>query len=182
MESRDTPRLIGDLLRLATVVAVDRAAATCRVKMGDIETGDLPWLERRAGDTRTWSPPSIGEQLLLLCPEGDIESGLVLPGLFCNAFPAPSAAGIDLILFKDDAEISYDAAAHKLVAKLPAGGTAEITAPGGLTITGDVTITGAVTVSKTLTAADDVIGGGKSLKGHKHLGVTAGGAQTGLPA
>jgi hypothetical protein len=39
-----------------------------------------------------------------------------------------------------------------------------IEAPGGLTIRGDVTIEG------TLTARDDVIGGGKSLKGIRMAG------------
>ena len=54
-------------------------------------------------------------------------------------------------------------------------GTATIDAPGGMTINGDVTVNG------TVTATTDVIGGGKSLKGHKHSGVQAGGAQTGAP-
>jgi phage baseplate assembly protein gpV len=53
---------------------------------------------------------------------------------------------------------------HALTAILPAGATAAIDAPGGLTIRGDVTIEGK------LTASDDVIGGGKSLKGHSHPG------------
>jgi phage baseplate assembly protein V len=43
------------------------------------------------------------------------------------------------------------------------------------------TINGNVQVNGTLTASVDVIGGGKSLKTHKHGGVTVGGGQTGVP-
>lgn len=51
----------------------------------------------------------------------------------------------------------------------------EITAP-NTQINGDLNCTG------TITATTNVIGGGKSLKTHKHTGVTAGGSQTGEPA
>jgi hypothetical protein len=43
------------------------------------------------------------------------------------------------------------------------------------------TINGDVQVNGTLTASTDVIGGGKSLKTHKHGGVTTGAGQTGVP-
>ena len=101
--------------------------------------------------------------------------------------PAPSSADIDLIRFNDGAILSYDADAHLLVAQLPAGGKVQLDAPGGVFITGPVSITGAVTITGNVdidgkaTASDDVIGGGKSLKGHKHTGVQAGGAITGTP-
>jgi phage baseplate assembly protein V len=49
-------------------------------------------------------------------------------------------------------------------------------------MSGDLVVSGDASVGGTATAAVDVIGGGKSLKGHKHGGVTAGGAQTGVPA
>jgi phage baseplate assembly protein V len=77
--------------------------------------------------------------------------------------------------FPDGASISYNHASHALAVTLPAGGTATIDAPGGMTVNGDVTVNG------TVTATTDVVGGGKSLKGHKHGGVQAGGAQTGTP-
>ncbi|WP_010336770.1 MULTISPECIES: hypothetical protein [Sphingobium] len=38
-----------------------------------------------------------------------------------------------------------------------------------------------MSITGTATAADDVIGGGKSLKGHKHGNVQAGTSQTGAP-
>ncbi|HEY0626693.1 MAG TPA: phage baseplate assembly protein V [Allosphingosinicella sp.] len=177
----DFQRMIGDLCRLGTVESVNLEEGTCRVEIGDIVTGDVPWLERRAGKTRTWSPPSVGEQVLFLCPESDAEAGLVLCGLPSNSFTAPSVEEVELIEFEDGTTLSYDAAAHKLVVDMAAGGAAEINAPGGVKIVGNVEITGDLTASGTITGTTDVVGAGKSLKSHKHLGVTAGSAVSGAP-
>jgi len=175
-DDADTQRLIGDVVRSGTIESVDLAGATCRVRVGDLVTGDVPWLAMRSGKSASWSPPSIGEQGLLICAEGDTEAGIFLPGLFSNAAPAPStSASLHLFRFEDGAELSYDHEAHALRVILPAGATAAIEAPGGVTIRGDVQIEGK------LTASDDVIGGGKSLKSHRHLGVTAGGGISGAP-
>ncbi len=63
--------MVGDLGCFGTVVSVDHAAGTCRVQIGDILSGDLPWLEYAAGETRTWCPPSVGEQVFVFSPEPD---------------------------------------------------------------------------------------------------------------
>lgn len=185
----DPEQMTGDILRLGTIATVDVADRTCTVECGDITTGPLPWLTFRAGNVVVWSPPSVGEQCLLLSPEGDTEAGLVLPALYSDAHPAPSDKESEtLIQFADGCVIAYDQLSHGLRAVLPSGGTAEIVADGGITITGDVTITGNVTItgdasaSGTVTGSTDVVGGGISLKNHKHGGVAAGGAQTGAPA
>jgi phage baseplate assembly protein V len=80
----------------------------------------------------------VGEQCLVLSPEGIWATGL-LPGLYCDAFPAPSDQP-DLVCFAfaDGAWIGYDPVRHALAVTLPAGGTAALDAPGGLTIHGDV--------------------------------------------
>jgi phage baseplate assembly protein gpV len=161
-DADDIPGLIGDLLRLGTIASVDLAAATATVNSGDVVTPALPWTEM-AGAFRSWSPPSVGEQVLLLCPEGDVAGALILRGLYSTAFPAPGTDANPQIHGPDGLVITFT----------PNGLT--IVAPGGVAITGDVTVTG------TLTASTDVIGGGKSLKSHKHSGVQAGGAQTGAP-
>ncbi len=168
------------LIRVGTVKSVDLTAATCIVEVGDIETPPLQWIETRMGATRIWSPPSEGEQVLLICADGELGGGLVLRGIPCDAFPAAGSALEEIILFSDGARIAYDPEAHKLTASLPGGSTVDITAD-QVNIIGDVSITGDATVTGKVTANDDVIGGGKSLKNHKHGGVQAGGAQTGTP-
>ena len=144
--------------------------------MGELTSGELPWMAQRAGGTRYSSPPVVGEQCVVLAPEGDLENGLVILGLYSDTNPPPSNDP-DVIQWDmpDGASISYNHAAHALAVVLPEGATATIDAPGGVTINGDVTINGSVT------ASDDVTGGGISLMNHKHGGVQAGASQTGAP-
>ncbi|EIZ77776.1 putative baseplate assembly protein V (gpv) [Novosphingobium sp. Rr 2-17] len=180
--SSDPEQLTGEVIQLGTVASVDHGAATCTVEIGDLVTGDLPWLAARAGNVRIWSSPSIGEQCAVLCPEGDLANGLVLLGVWSDANPAPSDdPNVVLIEFPDGAVLSYNHATHALSAVLPAGGTGTIDAPGGLTINGPVTINDDVFLKGTLTASEDVIAASISLKGHKHSNVQAGAAQSGSP-
>jgi phage baseplate assembly protein V len=172
----DPERLTGEVLRYGTIASVDLANATCTVESGDIVTGDLPWVAQRAGAVRVWSPPTVGEQCLLLAPEGDLACALVIVGLYSDACPAPSTdPNVTLLAFPDGAILSYDHAAHALAAALPAGGTVDITADGGVTINGGLTVNGLVT------ASEDVVAAGISLKDHKHDQVQAGTAQSGKP-
>lgn len=178
----DPEQLTGEVIQLGTVASVDHDAATCTVEIGDLTTGDLPWLAQRAGKVKVWSPPSIGEQCVVFCPEGDLASGIVLLGIWSDANPAPSTLrDVVMIEMPDGAIIAYDHVAHALHVTLPEGGTATLVAPGGATIKGDVTIEGNLSVAGKAEASEDVMGGGISLKNHKHTGVSAGGAQTGTP-
>jgi phage baseplate assembly protein V len=178
----DPEQLTGEVIQLGTVTSVDHGAATCTVEIGDLTTGDLPWLAQRAGKVKVWSPPSIGEQCVVFCPEGDLAGGIVLLGIWSDANPAPSSLrDAVLIEMPDGAVIAYDFVSHKLSVVLPEGGTATLVAPGGATITGDVTINGNLKIAGRAEASEDVVGGGISLKNHKHTGVAAGGAQTGTP-
>lgn len=187
-------RQLGNAIRLGTVAVVDLAAARCRVDTGEVKTDFLPWFVPRAGNTIEWSAPVVGEQGVLLCPGGDTHGAVFLRGVYSDAFPAPSNAETKhLIRFPDDALVEYDHSAHQLKATLPGGGKVEITADGGVTINGPLTVNGDTEinghtqvngdadVSGTATAQTDVVGGGKSLKGHKHLGVISGGAVSGPP-
>lgn len=189
----DIPADLATLIRIGTVTAVDLAAARCRVRYGDPDDDDpgespmIRWLTPRAGQTRVWSPPSVGEQVILLSPDGQIGGAVALCGLVQNAFPPLGSTLAEAIEFADGARLTYDPEASALTAILPAGATAEIEAPGGITlrgpvmIEGDVTIQGAVDVSQTVTAATDVTAAGISLVDHLHGGVQSGSAKTAPP-
>lgn len=180
----DTPeilRLIGDLIRIGTIAEVDLKAARCKVTVGEITTPPLPWLAPRAGSSRVWSPPSIGEQVILLCPEADIALGLVVTGLFSDQNPAPASEDIMLLTFCDGAALTYDPGAHRLSASLPAGGAARIHAPGGIEIEGNVRISGTLSVTGLMDSNEDVKAAGISLKDHRHGSVAAGSAVSGAP-
>lgn len=170
------------MIRLAAIASVDLAAARCTVQFDDgIESGPVRWIEGRMGSTSIWSPPTIGEQVVLLCPAGEIAAGVVLRGLACDAFAPPSNAALDLMRFGDGAVLSYDADAHALVVNLPAGSTVAITADGGVTVNGPVTINGDFQVNGAITATGDVQAGSISLQSHVHTGVQSGSSNTGGP-
>ncbi|WP_302141742.1 phage baseplate assembly protein V [Halomonas alkalicola] len=102
-------RLIHNLIRLGTIAEVDHATARCRVQIGELTTARLPWLELRAGETRTWNPPTLGEQVLVLSPGGDLSAGVVLSGLYRQAHPAPS--GDENLIgtwYPDGTRVEYD--------------------------------------------------------------------------
>ncbi|MBV8973396.1 MAG: phage baseplate assembly protein V [Sphingomonadaceae bacterium] len=177
MRDHDDPgRTLGDLARLGTVASVDLAAARITVKAGDLVTGPIPWSAGHANSRlRLWSPPEVGEQVLLLAPEGEISGAVALPAVFADPAPPPASDAADALVFADGAVLRYSAA-DGLTITLPGAVKLTITAPGGVAIDADVTVTGSVT------AQGDVIGQGTSLHGHKHSLVKAGTDQSGVPA
>jgi phage baseplate assembly protein V len=169
-------RRLSNLIRFGTVQEADYANARVRVKAGDILTGWLPWLTRRAGGDIIWHAPEIGEQVMVLSPSGELNQGVVMTSLYQALMPPPvNTPDKHHTVYSDGAVIEYDRASHHLQAVLPGGATVQLTSPGGIAITGDITLTG------TLTASVDVIANGISLHNHLHGGVQAGGAQTGVP-
>ena len=188
-------RLIHNLIRLGTIAEVDHDAALCRIKLGDNTSSWISWINTRAGTTRTWNPPTVGEQALMFSPGGDPASAIALVGLYQNLHPAPSNnANVFYEIFPDGAEIEYNHQSHELRANIP--GKATVTATGGVTlnantvINGNATINGTVSVSGNATLGGNVaMNGGTVTHGgvnigstHKHGGVVSGPSQTGLPS
>ncbi|WP_333617461.1 phage baseplate assembly protein V [Mixta calida] len=102
-------RLLRNLIRIGTVAAVNLDDGVCRVDTGNNTTDWLHWLTVRAGRSRSWSAPSVGEQVLVLCLGGELDTGFVLPGVFSDDNPAPSASADALHWsFPDGAVIEYE--------------------------------------------------------------------------
>lgn len=182
----DLIRRIESLVRVGTVASVDLQAARCRVQTGQLTTDWLPWYAMRAGAVNRWSPPTVGEQCIVLSPGGDTVAGLVLYGLYSNAQPAADErASIDSVTYADGAVVSYDQAAHKLTATLPAGGSAEIVAPQQIKLTSShivleadhTDITGTLTVQGLLTWLAGMAGSGTAAGGSGNAAVITGTVQ-----
>ncbi|HBR1254775.1 TPA: phage baseplate assembly protein V [Klebsiella pneumoniae] len=110
-------RLLRNLIRIGTVSAVKLDDGLCRVDTGNNTTGWLSWLTARAGNTRSWNAPSVGEQVLILCLGGELDTGFVLPAVFSDEHPAPSASADALHWsFPDGAVIEYEPASGVLTA------------------------------------------------------------------
>lgn len=176
-------RAVGGV-RLGVVAERDLARARVRVRLDDQLLSDwLPWGSWAAGRLKVWSPPTIGEQCLVLAPSGNPESGVAMPAIFtqAGAFPAPSDSPDQTLLqWEDGGYFRYDLSAHKMTLYAPGGvwvegtlnTTGYVTASNGLQVAGDVTATGDIK------AAGDVTAQGLSLTDHIHPGVVRGGSST----
>lgn len=169
------------LLRIARVASVDLANATVTLDLGGVRSAPIPMASSRAGATRIWSPPSVGEQVLLACPGGDIEAAVVLAAIPQSDFPQAGDSLRELIAFDDGAVLAYDPVAQHCDIDLPAGATLEIRADGGVTISGDVSVDGIIQATGSVEAQGDVTGSGISLAGHVHPGVQSGSSTTAGP-
>lgn len=202
-------RRLHNLIRIGRVAQIDHAHARVRVRCDALLTQWLPWQAGRAGTTRVWNPPSVGEHVLLLSPGGNTLAAVALSALFSTGSPALRQSG-DLwaIEMPDGAVIEYDHAASHLQATLPgtavldARGDVTVTTPAaltataaaGATINANVTINGNLTLNgnlsqpsgKTASIAGDVAltgavtSNGKDISAdHRHSGVESGRDDTG---
>lgn len=162
MNTAQLSRMIENLIRLGQIEEIDLSGKCCRVRTGQLLTNWLPWITQRAGTTRTWSPPTIGEQVMVFSPSGEPGAGIVLTGLFSTANPAPSESEDEHITdYPDGARISYNHVTHALSAT--GIQTALVQASAQVTIDcPDVKFTGDITVD------GDAVIGGISFLGHGH--------------
>lgn len=134
----DILRLLRNLIRIGNINVVDLEHGLCRVETGGNLTDWLHWLTCRAGRSRSWWAPSEGEQVLILALGGELDTAFVLPGIFSDNFPAPSASADAMhVVFPDGAVLEYEPAT------------------GALTVTGIKTAT--VEASESITANTKVV-------------------------
>ena len=134
----DLERRLGLVAMYATVAEADYQRRRVRVEAGPIRSTWLPWLTQRAQSDRTWHPPEVGEQVMVLAPHGELNQGCVL-GAIHAAEPEDRTAPADRptverTVYADGTIEEYDReASHRLI---------DMTAPGGtMTIkTGSTTV------------------------------------------
>ncbi|QFT56607.1 phage baseplate assembly protein V [Microbulbifer sp. THAF38] len=82
-------RRLDNIMRLGTVAEIDYNTACARVRLGENLTTWLRWFAPAAGSNDTeWRPPSIGEQVAVLSPSGELRSGVILPAIYSDKAPA----------------------------------------------------------------------------------------------
>lgn len=210
----DLQRRLENTVRTGTVMAVDLsdpAAPRVRVKDGALETDWLPFGTTRAGAVRTWSAPTVGEQVVLLSPSGELKSAVVICGLYCAANPAPSSnpsehithypdgtrmtyndktgamvfEGMKTVLFKAKASITLDAPmvtnTDKLLSKGPVTAQGLLTYKAGMS--GQAGQGGGTNITGAFTQSGGALSSnGVALDGHTHDGVRAGSDKSGAPS
>ncbi len=83
--------------RQGTVAEVDPAAGTVRLKLGAGEQGDflsapIPYAQT-AGAVKFHNPPSVGQQMMAMSPNGDLRQAVAMPLGFSDENASPSGAG-----------------------------------------------------------------------------------------
>lgn len=172
-------------------------AAKVHTQPEDVETTWLPvaslWVGNGWG---LFCPPTAGDQVVVIYAEGSVEAGIIIGGLFSDVnapLSVPSGefwlvhqSGASIKLTNDKKLTLTDGGGS--VAVMNGDGTGSVTFANGYTINANTTINGslavteAITSEQTVTGQVDVVGGGKSLKGHVHTGVQSGSSDTGTPA
>lgn len=169
----DANRRLENIVRFGTVKTINPSKPIPRVivNLGDIETPEIRCLNIRSGDDATWDMPSTNEECVVISPCGDIgPTSFVLYGFYNDDHPAPSDdLNKKIRMFADGCVIAYDVAAHHLSAVLPSGGTAVLTADGGVTVNGDTTINGNLQVNgSTAMTGNNTVGGSQLVQGSSH--------------
>lgn len=169
----DANRRLENIVRFGTIKTINPSKPIPRVivNLGDIETPEIRCLNIRSGDDTTWDMPSVNEECVVISPCGDIgPTSFVLYGFYNDNHPAPSDdLNKKIRMFSDGCVIAYDIAAHHLSAVLPSGGSAVLTADGGVTVNGDTTINGNLQVNgSTSMTGNNTVGGSQLVQGSSH--------------
>ncbi|MDT0356474.1 phage baseplate assembly protein V [Herbaspirillum huttiense F1] len=203
-------RTIPNLIRTGKIAEINADKVRVRLSPSLLTTW-LQWIALRAGDVIDWCPPSIGEQVIVFSPNGDLTQGKVLAGLFSADSPAPQTSlNIRSIHYPDGAVVLYDFSKHSLSAILPAGSSAlvkadavtadaqQTTCTGNVTIKGNLVVEGfsalnngakvlggdggaAIVIEGDVTATGDIKAGDISLRNHPHGEIKRGDEKSGVP-
>ena len=116
----DMERRIASMIRYGKIIEVNHSTKKVRIKSGEIETDWLRWPAGSANSRkRLWNPPTVGEQVCMLAPTGDLRQATFIPGMYQDDYDAPSDdPDEDLAEYSDGAVIGYNVSTHKLTANL----------------------------------------------------------------
>lgn len=110
----EADRRIENSIAIGVITAINPGSARARVTIGDLTTPELPVAQLRAGALSFWWMPTVGEQVLVACPSGDVSQGVIVCSIFAGNAPStdPAVPMIDLgggkIVVNGDIEVTGD--------------------------------------------------------------------------
>ncbi len=108
-------RKLANVIRIGVVKEIDYEKAKVRVKIGEFLTDWLPWITMKAGEDRSWLPPNIDEQVIVLSPFGELSLGVALAGIYQQKYAAPeNKKEINSVKFQDGTKFTYNKGKHHL--------------------------------------------------------------------
>ncbi|MDR0555601.1 MAG: phage baseplate assembly protein V [Holosporaceae bacterium] len=95
----DLCRRVANLIRIGKIVEVD--GAQVKVQIGKLKTN---WLQiiSTAGDTGVWIPITVGEQVAVISPYGEMAQSFVIRSIHYNKYAAPENKDIISMQTKGD--------------------------------------------------------------------------------
>jgi phage baseplate assembly protein V len=81
----DHSRRMNNMMREGKVVETFPKEGLVRVEMDGMRSKKVPWATR-AGDIKHWSPPRVGERIMLFSPTGEPGQGVVYPGGYSDEY------------------------------------------------------------------------------------------------
>jgi phage baseplate assembly protein V len=106
-------RRLLQIVRIGVIQEIEGTKA--RVKIGDNVTGLRPWISL----AKAWIPPTVGEQVVVLSPNGDFEQSVILPALYSNKKTAPSDNPNEIMFkFSENSSVRFDSNLEKLTIKI----------------------------------------------------------------
>ncbi len=115
MDAAELIRLLENVIRIGVVTEIDEDAWRVRVASGELDCTWLRWNAQRAGEFNIWMPPSIGEQVWMVCIGGNPETAIIGGSLYSNDHPAPGGSHNEMVITAPDgARFRYDADAGAL--------------------------------------------------------------------
>lgn len=155
----DLLRRLENLIRIGTIIDVDLSGEIplYRVKTGELETDWIAATTQRAGTAKKSHAYTIGEQVVLMAPSGDMGAAMISHALNSDDNPSPDNHPTrDRTVYPDGAVIEYDPETSALnvtgikTAVIQVSTHITFDCPES-TFTGDVTIDGNAQVTGTLT-------------------------------
>ncbi len=154
-------RRLANTIRVGKVCEVDYEKAVAKVMLGDNKTAFLPWITNKAGADQNWNPIDIGEQVVVLAPNGELNRGVILHSLYQKTIPAPATSkNMRAVFFEDGSCVQYDTDSKTL--------TVELQGTGNINVVGSVNITcqtANITAETTTIDGNAVITGTTTIKG-----------------
>ncbi len=94
----DLKRRQSNYVRPGVVVSFDPTTNSTIANIGSadapVQTHAIP-VFTHAGSGKSWRPLKAGQQITLLCPDGDLANAVALPGGFHDKNPAPSSSAAE---------------------------------------------------------------------------------------
>lgn len=128
----ESMRRMENFVRLGSVgrVEADTCLATVVLEGTDgVETPPLAVLTARAGSDVAFHLPTPGERVLVLCPGGEVEAGVIIGSLFASdATREKVKPRRQATVYEDGTEVGYDVPSKTLTVKVAPGGKVVLTA------------------------------------------------------